>query len=250
MLYLIGLGLSWKDLSLKALEFLHDCDEVYLENYTSVSDFTIEQLARLLGKKIVALDRKKTEEELPFMKNAHIKNVALLIYGDPLSATTHFEIFQIAKKKKIEVKLVHSASVFTAVAETGLSLYRFGKVASIPIPEKGFAPESFFDILVENQKIDAHTLFLLDLKPEQKKFMTIPQAIDILLDINNKRKAKVFTEKTLCIGCARLGSENSMIKAGIAKELHDSDFGNAPYCIIVPAKLSHKEEEFINKSGS
>lgn len=247
MLYLIGLGLSWKDLSLKALEILNKCDEVYLENYTSVSDFTVEQLSRLIGKKITLLDRKKTEEEMPFLKNAHVKEVALLTLGDALSATTHFEILQMARKKKFETKVIHAPSIFTAVAETGLSLYRFGKTASIPIPEKGFLPESFFDILVENLSIGAHTLVLLDLKPEQKKFLTIPEAIDILLNINENRKLRVFIESTFCIGCARLGSENSLIKAGNAKVLHDANFGDAPFCLIVPAKLSHKEEEYLTK---
>jgi len=246
MLYLIGLGLSWKDLSLKALEILNKCDEVYLENYTSVSDFTVEQLSRLIGKKIISLDRKKTEEEMPFLKNAHVKEVALLTLGDALSATTHFEILQMARKKKFETKIIRAPSIFTAVAETGLSLYRFGKTASIPIPEKGFLPESFFDILIENMSIGAHTLFLLDLKPEQKKFLTIPEAIDILLNINKNRKLKVFIESTLCVGCARLGTENAAIKAGSAEELHDANFGDAPFCLIVPAKLSHKEEEFIS----
>ncbi|MEK6807581.1 MAG: SAM-dependent methyltransferase, partial [Nanoarchaeota archaeon] len=96
MLILLGLGLDWKDLSLKALEILNKCDEVYLENYTSLSCFTILQLEKLIGKKIIILDRKKTEEEMPFLKDAHLKDTALLIYGDPLSATTHFEILELA----------------------------------------------------------------------------------------------------------------------------------------------------------
>jgi diphthamide biosynthesis methyltransferase len=50
-------------------------------------------------------------------------------------------------------------------------------------------PESVIENLIENNKIDAHTLFLLDLKPNENKFLTIPQAIDILLEINNKRVA-------------------------------------------------------------
>ena len=247
MLNLIGIGLSWKDLSLKALEAIHDCDEVYVESYTSVSDFSAEQLSRLIGKKIIQLNRKQTEEEMPFLKNAHIKNIALLIFGDPFSATTHFEILQIAKKKKIETKIIHASSIFTAVAETGLSLYKFGKTASISIPETGFAPESFFDILAENQKIDAHTLFLLDLKPQENKFLAIPQAIDILLDINRKRKLSIFAEKTFCIGCARLGTENAMIKADTADKLREIEFGSPPFCLIVPAKLNHKEEEYLKK---
>ncbi|MEM2874312.1 MAG: diphthine synthase [Candidatus Nanoarchaeia archaeon] len=244
MLYLIGLGLSWKDLSMKALEALNNCEEVYLETYTSISDFTLLQLQRLLGKIIRPLDRKQVEEELPFLAEAAIKNVALLIYGDPLAATTHQEILHLARKRNIKTKVIHAPSIFTAIAETGLSLYRFGKVASIPMPEKGFEPESFFDVLKENLSTNAHTLFLLDLKPEQNKFLTIPEAIKQLLEIS-KRQKEAFHEDSLVIGCARLGFENSIIKAGTAKEIMKIDFGNPPYCLIVPAKLNHKEQEYI-----
>ena len=247
MLYLIGLGLNWKDLSLHALEVLNKCDEVYLENYTSLSNYTILQLEKLIGKKIIVLDRKKTEEDMLFLKEAHLKDVALLIHGDPLSATTHFEILTEAKKKNLETKIIHAPSIFTAIAETGLSLYRFGKVASIPIPEKNFSPESFFDILKENLSIGAHTLFLLDLKPDLNKFLSIKDAIDILLKINLNRKENIFTENTFVIGCARLGTTNSLIKSGKAKDISKINFGEPPYCLIVPAKLNHKEEEYLNQ---
>jgi diphthine synthase len=246
MLYLVGLGLSWKDLSMKALEALNICEEVYLESYTSVADFTPLQLQRLLGKPVHVLDRKQVEEDMIFLGDAEVKNAALLIYGDPLAATTHQEILQLAKKRNIEVKVIHAPSIFTAVAETGLSLYRFGKVASIPIHEKGFEPESFFDVLKGNLSNDAHTLFLLDLKPEQNKFLTIHEAIKQLLEISKRQKeTNTFNEDSLVVGCARLGSETSMIKAGTAKEIMNIDFGKPPFCLIVPAKLNHKEEEYI-----
>ncbi len=262
MLYLIGLGLGWKDFSLKALETLNKCDEVYLENYTSLSGFTILQLEKLIGKKVKVLGRKQTEEEMPFLKEAHLKEVAVLIYGDPLSATTHFEILAAARKKKIEANVIHAPSIFTAIAETGLSLYRFGKTASIPIPEKNFSPESFFDVLVENKKSYAHTLFLLDLKPDEKKFLKIDEAINILLNINKKTqsetavsdaprrlhgsgKENIFTEETVVVACARLGTETSVIKLGKAKEISKVNFGEPPFCLVVPAKLNHKEEEYL-----
>ncbi len=247
MLHIIGLGLDWKDLSLKALEALHKCDEIYLENYTSLSNFTVLQLEKLLGKKIIVLDRKKTEEETPYLKDVHVKDIALLVYGDPLSATTHFEILAEAKKKKIETQIIHAPSIFTAIAETGLSLYKFGKVASIPIPEKNFAPESFFDVLKENQSIGAHTLFLLDLKTDIKSFLSIKDAIEILFQINKKQKDKIFTENTFVVACARLGTENSLIKSGAAAELAKINFGQPPFCLIVPAKLNHKEEEYLQR---
>jgi len=245
MLYLIGLGLDWGDLSSKALEAINQSDEVYLEAYTSVSNWSVDRLKRLIGKKVEALDRKQTEEVMPFLEQAHLKNIVLLVHGDPLTATTHIEILLKAKKKKIKTKLIHSNSILTAVAETGLSLYKFGKTASIPLPEKGFAPGSFYDILKENQSINAHTLFLLDLQPDKKRFMTVPQAIKILLDLTKRRKENAFTEKISCIGCARLGTDTQKIKAGTAKQLTRENWGNPPYCLIVPAKLHFKEEEFI-----
>ncbi|MBI2041071.1 MAG: diphthine synthase [DPANN group archaeon] len=244
MLYLIGLGLDWKDLSLKALEALHKCDDAYIESYTSLSNYTILQLEKLIGKKIKVLDRKKTEEEMPYLKFAHIKDTAVLIHGDPLSATTHFEILAEAKKKKIETTVIHAPSVFTAIAETGLSLYRFGKVASIPILEKNFQPESFFDILKENLSIGAHTLFLLDLRPDENRFLQIKDAIKVLTEINVKRNENVFTENTFVIACARLGTTTSLIKSGTAAEIAKINFGESPYCLIVPARLNHKEEEY------
>lgn len=247
MLYLIGLGLSWKDLSMKALEALNICEEVYLENYTSVSDFTPLQLQRLLGKPVHVLDRKQVEEDMLFLGDAEVKNAALLIYGDPLAATTHQEILQLAKKRNVEVKVIHAPSIFTAVAETGLSLYRFGKVASIPIPQKNYEPESFFDVLKGNLSNDSHTLFLLDLRPNENKFLEIGDAIKMLRDISKRKGDSIFTEDSLVVGCARLGFENPVIKAGSANEIMKADFGNPPYCLIVPAKLNHKEEEYLTR---
>lgn len=245
MLYLIGLGLSWKDLSLKALEAIQKCDKVYLETYTSISDFSKLQLERLLGKKIEALNRKQVEEIKPFFKQG-LKDVALLVYGDPLAATTHLEILLEAKKRKIRTKLIHAPSILTSVAETGLQLYKFGKTASIPLPQRNFKPESFFDILnINNKEMGAHTLFLLDLNPEEDKYLTIKQAINILLEIEAKRKSKLLGESTKLIGCARLGQPDQLIKYASAEQLQKINFGKPPYCLIVPAKLNFKEEEFL-----
>jgi len=247
MLYIIGLGLGWKDLSMKALEAISECQEIYLEIFTSKSDFTTLQLQRLLGKPVHELDRKQVEEDKPFLEEADVKNVALLVYGDPLAATTHQEILLLAKKQDIKVKVVHAPSIFTAVAETGLSLYRFGKVTSIPITSEGFKPESFFDILLENQKIDAHTLFLLEIKTEENEALTIPEAIKMLLYISKKRNSNVFTEESPCIGAARLGTDTAIMKAASATELTKADFGGPPQVLIVPAKLNHKEEEYVKE---
>ncbi|RMF56076.1 diphthine synthase [Candidatus Woesearchaeota archaeon] len=249
-LYLIGIGLNdEQDISLKGLEAVRKCDSVYLENYTSLLQCPVERLEKLYGKKIILADRelveKKAEETI--LKGAKDKDVALLIIGDVFSATTHTDIFLRAKKLDIPVNVIHNASVLTAVGETGLELYKFGKTTSIPFKEKGFEPETYYDVLLENQHLGLHTLFLLDLRPAEKKFMTIKEAIQNLLDIEDKRKEKILTEKTLCVGCARLGNKNQKIIYGSAEELMKLDFGKAPHCLIVPGKLHFMEEEILKR---
>ncbi len=235
MLYLIGLGLDWKDISLKAVEAISKCDEVYLENYTSLVPFTKLQLERLIGKKIISLDRKQTEEVKPFLKNIHVKEVAILVYGDPLSATTHLEILQECRKKKLKFEIIHAPSIFTAIAETGLQLYKFGKVASIPEWKDNFRPESFVDIYEQNKSINAHTLFLLDIGLSPVK------AIKQLLQAAKKRKLNL--ENTKAVVCINLGTPKSKI---IYRELSKIKNSESPSCIIILAKLHFSEEEYLN----
>lgn len=248
MLYLIGLGLDWKDISLKAMEAVSKCSLVYLEAYTSVAGYPVEKLSHLIKRKIIVLKREGVEQDRVFLKEAKSRNVALLIYGDPLSATTHLEILEDCKKSKIKYEVIHAPSVFTAIAETGLQLYKFGKVASIPFWERGFEPKSFFEVFVYNVRIGAHTLFLLDLKPSERKFLSIPAAINILLTVaENQGVESLFNTKTLCVGCARLGTDKVKIIAGEAGKLMTANFGRPPYCLIVPSKLHFIEEEFLEE---
>jgi diphthine synthase len=53
LLYLIGLGLNEKGISLEGLESVKKCTKVYLEGYTVDFPYGIELLEKILGKKIV-----------------------------------------------------------------------------------------------------------------------------------------------------------------------------------------------------
>ena len=70
----------------------------------------------------------------------------------PLAATTHFSLIAECKNKDIKTEIIHSSSIFSAVGETGLSLYKFGGTTSIPIYDEHFHPESFFEVIEENIK--------------------------------------------------------------------------------------------------
>jgi len=245
-LYFIGLGLSDEhDISLKGLKIIRECDLIYFENYTGILQVPVEKLEEFLQKKIRIATRKLVEESNEILDNASSCDVAFLVIGDPFSATTHHDLFTRASKKRIKTYVIHNTSIITAVGETGLHLYKFGGIASIPLPQKNFSPDSFFDVLKKNQKNGLHTLLLLDMRPDEHKFLTINEAIKILLKINKKKKEKIFTEKTLIVGCARIGSEDRIIKSGSVKEIAKINFGNPPYCIVVPGKLHFTEEEAL-----
>lgn len=247
MLYLVGLGVyDEKDLSIRGLEALKNSSEIYAEFYTNYFSGSLSNLESLIGKKISLLKRGDLEErpEQNVLKNSKDRDVALLISGDPMVATTHIDIILRAKKLGIPYTIIHSSSVYSAIGEAGLQIYKYGKTASLVYPEKNYFPTSPYDILKENQSAGLHTLFLLDIKAEENRFMTVNEAINLLLEIEKQKKGSLFTLETLCIGVARLGG-NSTIKAGKASELEKEVFGKPPHCLIVPGKLHFMEKEAL-----
>lgn len=250
MLYLIGLGLhDEKDISVKGLNILRECDEIYVELYTSPFSGEIKNLENKINKKITPLHRQDLEENMEtFLTSDKEKKVALLVPGDPLVATTHLSVILKAEEMGTKTQVVHASSVYSAVGETGLQIYKFGKTSTIPFPEKNHLPSSPYRVLKENLNLGLHTLFLLDVKAEKKRFMSLTQGIEILLQIAHKEKGKkFFTRETPCLGAARLGSPNKKIKFGKAKQLLKTDFGKPPHILIVPGKLHFLEEEALER---
>ncbi len=236
-LNIIGIGLGdEKDITLKGLELVKKSDLVYLENYTSKLNCSLDKLEKLYGKKIILASRTLVENKDEIIDNAKNKEVSFLVIGDVFGATTHVGLLQRAKQKKIKVNIIHNTSVLNAVGETGLSLYNFGKVTSIPFDNKDVV--SPIKALKDNQKIGLHTLFLFDLNPDEDKFMSVNQAIEYL--IKNK-----VNSNTLAIACCGLGSEKQIIKPGKLKDLKEKKFDVYPQCLIIPGKMHFLEEEFL-----
>ncbi|MBI2658208.1 diphthine synthase [Candidatus Woesearchaeota archaeon] len=242
-LYFIGLGLgNEKDITVNGLEAVKKCDVVYLENYTSVLNCSKEALEKFYGKKITLARRSLVEaDDNEIIENAKARNVAFLVAGDPLAATTHIDLFLRAKKEGVKCYIIHNSSIISAVGATGLQVYKFGKTTSIPLENENI--EAPYDVLKDNSSLGLHTLFLLDLNPDEEKFLSVNDAIRYLLKAELKRNERAFSEKTICVGCARIGSENQIIKAGAAKDLLKFDFGKPVHCLIVPGKMHFMEEE-------
>ena len=247
-LYLIGIGLNdEKDISVRGLEAVRACDAIFLESYSSLLNCSIPNLERFYGKRIVAAGRKLVEQSEEILDAAARGNAALLVIGDPWGATTHIDMMLRCRAKGIPFKVINNASIITAVGITGLQIYKFGKTTSVPYPDKNFRPETSYEVINQNKLLGLHTLLLLDIRPDLGKFMTVSEAIDILLEIESRKKQGVFTQETLCVGCARIGSGDFVVKVAAAKDLKKIDFGKQPHCLIVPGELHFVEEEALRQ---
>lgn len=244
MLHLIGLGLySYRDLGLQGLEVLRKCNNVYAELYTNYFGGDLSGLEELIGKKITILDRAGVEENPDEMLEAAMeRDVALLVSGDPMVATTHVDLVLRAEKRGVKTRVIHSSSIYSAIAETGLQIYRFGKTTTLAFPEKNYRPMSPYDVIEMNLKNDMHSLVLLDVKADQSRYMTVSEGMQLLIEFEEEKKKNVFKEDTLCIGVARLGSEDYVVKYGTARELLDVDFGGPPHTLLLPNRKFHPME--------
>ncbi|MFW5746809.1 MAG: diphthine synthase [Nanoarchaeota archaeon] len=261
-LYMIGTGISSiHDISCRARQIISTCDKVFLESYTSILPESKKEIEEFLQKPVIVASREMVEQSAEtILKPAKESKVALLIIGDVFGATTHTDIMLRAKERDIKVEVIHNASILTAVGITGLELYKFGKTTSMVFFEDDWKPENAYDTIKANQQQGLHTLVLMDIKtaeparenikkgdstPLPSRFMTVNECIEQLFEIEARRQEKIFGKNTQCVGCARLGSSNPMIKSGTAAQLMQVDFGGPLHCLVVPGKLHFIEEEAL-----
>jgi diphthine synthase len=247
-LIFIGLGLNdEKGISLKGLEETKTADHVFIELYTSLlPDFSLKHLEALTGKQAHVVSRRNLEEENgALILNAAEKGKAvLLVPGDPFIATTHVALRIEAEKRRIKTRIVHGASIISAIIGlSGLHNYKFGKTVTIPFPEN--FSETPYNVIAQNKKLGLHTLCLLDLKADEKRFLRIKEGLAMLLEIEQKRKNRIVTPNTLAIGAARAGSNAPTLKADFIKRLLNYDFGEPPHSLIFPGELHFMEAEAL-----
>jgi len=279
MLYLVGIGLgSPEDITLRGLKALKSSKFVFLEAYTSLlTELDVDdgyngkqQMVKSFGldeSSIVLADRTMMEQtcENDILSHAHSENVSIVVVGDPFAATTHHDLILRAREMKIEVQVIHNASILTAVGATGLQLYRFGETVSLCFWTDTWKPISAFEKLIKNYNAGLHTLCLLDIKVKEQsienmmrgnkifeppRFMTATQAAEQIcdsIDIYNEELQNncSLTENSVCVAVARLGSDNQTIKFGTLKEMRSADLGAPLHSFIIPATLHDLESEFL-----
>lgn len=243
MLLLVGLGLDVRDFTVKALDALKTADMIYFEDYTNpVRPEVIDYVKSLLpGKNVERLERSDLEERAleKLIKPAASMNVAILVPGDPLSATTHASILLDARREGIECRIFHAPSILTAVAECGLQLYKFGRTVTLPSATTIECPKSVYDYMVQNRGMGLHTLVLLDVG------MQVIPALRALIEAD---KRKIVDE---IVVLSRIGTRAQNIVFGkmgdVLRRHDDADFGDPPHCIIIIGDLHFFEREFLEE---
>lgn len=251
MLTFIGLGLfDEHDVSLKGLEAIQEADRVYAEFYTScLMGTTLVTMEEFYGKKVSLLSREDVEQRPEWLIEAKDNNVCFLTGGDTMVSTTHVDLRLRAKKLGIETRLIHGASIASAVSGlTGLQNYRFGKSASIPYPYESrrgarVISETPYDIIKQNIEMGLHTLVFLDID-NKKGYMTVNNGLELLLEIEEKKGGKLMYSN-IAVGIARAGSEKPVVKADYAERLKNFNFGKPLHILVIPGKLHFLEAEAL-----
>lgn len=244
----VGLGLHDEEgVSLKGLKEVKSAESVFVELYTSLlPGFSIERFEALSGKRLRMVSRKELEDENGevILKEAERGKAVLLVPGDPLIATTHVALRLEAEKRGITTRVVHGTSIVSAaMGLSGLHNYKFGRSVTIPFLEN--FSETPYVVIAENLSLGLHTLCLLDINAEEKRYLSIKEALEMLLKVEAKRKDGAIADDRLVVGIARAGSLNPTVKADFVKELSRYDFGEPPYTLIFPGKLHFMEAEAL-----
>ncbi len=248
-LIFVGLGLyDENDISIRGLEEIREADHIFAEFYTSIMPgLSIRKLEKKTGKAVEILSRRILEEENGklILHEAKKGKAIFLVPGDPMIATTHVALRIRAERQGIKTRIVHGTSVISAVIGiSGLQNYKYGRSVTIPFSEE-FLSEAPYNVISENQKRGLHTMCYLDIKAEEQRYMTIKEALQVLLELEKVKKKEVITSKTLVLGVARAGSPNPIVKAGYLEEVMNRNFGSPPHTLIFPGKLHFMEAEAL-----
>ncbi|XP_050725345.1 uncharacterized protein LOC127003032 [Eriocheir sinensis] len=280
--YLIGLGLGDpRDVTVRGLEVIRGCERIYLEAYTSILSGGKEGLEKFYERKVILADREQVEQASDeLFVGAKSKDVALLVVGDPLGATTHTDLKLRAHQLGVPVEIISNASILNAVGSCGLQLHHFGETVSIPFWQDGWEPVSFCDKINKNLRKKLHTLCLLDIKVKEQslenllrgrkifeppRYMRVAQAVQQLLAVVERHDTTaadtttttaansgadsewVLSKDSLCVGLARVGTPTQQIMKGKLKDLVDCDLGEPLHSLIVCGECDPIEEEALGK---
>lgn len=75
--------------------------------------------------------------------------------------------------------------------------------------------------------------------------MTISQAVEQLLEVEDKYNQSVYSANSIGVGLARVGSSDQKIVAGTLQELMDVDFGAPLHSFVLPGRMHFLEADIL-----
>lgn len=241
-----GLGLDGVNgITLQALRAIRQSDLVLLDTYTSrVSEGLRRELEKGSGREIVEAGRRLLEEQQRnVVEKARSTDVVVLVPGDPFAATTHVSLRLLAARMGVRSLVLHGVSIFSsAPGACGLQSYKFGRTVTIPKTEDLDLVQSAYRGIKENLARGLHTLALLDTKGGG---LSIQDALQMLLDLEGRKRRGVMRPDMLTVGLARVGCDDVRVAAGTLEEVRLQTFPPPPHCLVFPGDLHFAEEEAL-----
>jgi diphthine synthase len=247
-LVFVGLGLNdEKGITVKGLEETRTADAVFMETYTSrMPDFSMVRFEQMTGRKVQLIKRQDLEEDNGriILEAAKAGKAVFLVPGDPFIATTHVTLRIDAEKQGIKTRVVHGISIMSAIVSlSGLHNYKFGKTVTVPFADN--FSETPYNVIAQNKKLGLHTLCLLDLRQAENRYLTINEALKLLLEVELKKNQGIITPSTSALGIARAGNDNPVLKADFVEKLVIYDFGEPPFSLIIPGDMHFMEVDAL-----
>ncbi len=246
-LVFVGLGLGAMGITLEGIKEIREADVFYLEYYTTPHEAALlKELQAATGKEATVVDRTFVEDGKRILSEAKERRVALGVPGDPMIATTHGELRVRAIRAGIETRVVHGATIASAIASaSGLHYYKFSRTVTVTRDAVKRLTQAY-QTLHENLLEGAHTLLLMEYDTESGEGVSPDSAIEGLMLAEANYKRGVVSGETFALVLSRIGTDEPGYAAGTLSELGKLSYGRPPHSLIVPGKLHFTEVESIS----
>ena len=250
-LYLVGLGVyKTPMIPQEWFKKIINSKYIFFEEYTSPTPYDTQYLRKFFGRSdIQPIDRESLEVKIEeIVRKAMENDVSILVYGDPLIATTHKSLIVTSREMGVEYEILHNVSSYLyAITESGLDIYKIGPIGTL-IRGSIDINRSTLDKVMYNLEHGFHSPILLEYAAEENYMMHPSEAIEILKE-DDKLWKRILDNQSYILVLMALGFEKEYKLAYRPWEIEEIKLlpEGYPAIIIITGKLHFMEKEYIEK---